>query len=359
MIVSNNKSVKDIRDISEFIERLKYNEEIARKFFEIEISVLSIFNFKDLFEKLLTEIKEKFEIPYVWISLIDESDTVHFIRDMASSEILKQRLNTVERDVLLELTGEGTKPILVNQDLARFYRLFPPDEKYLIKSAAIAPINLDGEIIGSLNLGDSSSERYCPGMDTTLLERLTVKISTCLSNAKAHEKLRMAASRDYLTGLLNRRVMESALDREFKRAKRYESHLSLVLVDLDDFKLVNDRHGHDAGDEVLKYVAQVFTRLSRETDIVARFAGDEFVIILPSTGVSEARKKTERLQGYLKKNPLKLEKVTIPVFFSFGIAAVQDQAVNNAASLLKRADEKLYQAKKRKKQKSHVIPLER
>jgi len=359
MITSDNKGVKDIHDIQEFMERLRYNEEIARKFFEIEVSILSISNFKDLFERLLAEIREKFEIPYVWISLIDENDTVHFIRDIASSEILKQRLNIIKKDALLELIGEGAKPLIVNEDLNRFYRLFPQDEKYLIKSAAIAPIALEGEVIGSLNLGDPSSERYCPGMDTTLLERLTVKISTCLSNVEAHEKLRMAASRDHLTGLLNRRVMESALDREYKRAERYETPLSLILLDLDDFKAVNDRYGHDTGDEVLKYVARVFTDLSRETDIVARFAGDEFIIILPSTSFDEARKKIGRLQGYLKKNPLKLSDTTIPVSFSFGIATLQDHGVNSPTSLMKRADEKLYEAKKRTKETSRVIKFER
>ncbi|MBW2324530.1 MAG: DUF484 family protein [Deltaproteobacteria bacterium] len=223
MIVSNNKNGKDIRDVREFLERLRDNEDIARKFFEIEVSILSISNFKDLFERLLTEIQEKFDIPYVWISLIDENEAFHLIRDLASSDILKQRLNIIKKSALLELIGDNTKPLIVNQDLGRFYRLFPQDEKYLIKSAALAPIGLKGEIIGSLNLGDPYINRYSSGMDTTLLERLTVKISTCLSNVAAHEKLKLAASRDHLTGLLNRRVLESALDREYKRALRYEN----------------------------------------------------------------------------------------------------------------------------------------
>jgi len=359
VIVSNNKNGKDIRDVREFLERLRDNEDIARKFFEIEVSILSISNFKDLFERLLTEIQEKFDIPYVWISLIDENEAFHLIRDLASSDILKQRLNIIKKSALLELIGDNTKPLIVNQDLGRFYRLFPQDEKYLIKSAALAPIGLKGEIIGSLNLGDPYINRYSSGMDTTLLERLTVKISTCLSNVAAHEKLKLAASRDHLTGLLNRRVLESALDREYKRALRYENPLSLVLIDLDDFKMVNDQHGHDVGDEVLRYVGKHFLELSRETDIVARFAGDEFVIILPNTKPGEARKKIERLRSFLRKKPLKLDKSTIPISFSFGVAAAHDDGVYNPSSLLKRADENLYEAKNLKKRKPRVIQLER
>ncbi|MBW2060052.1 MAG: sensor domain-containing diguanylate cyclase [Deltaproteobacteria bacterium] len=359
MIISNSKNVKDINDINEFIERLRRNEEIAHKFFEIEVSILSITNFKDLFERLLTEIRDKFEIPYVWISLIGENDVVHFIRDLASSEVLRQRLNIIEKETLLKLVADNTKPLIFNEDLSHFYRLFPPHEKYLIKSVAIAPITLNHEIIGSLNLGDPSSTRYCPGMDTTLLERLTVKISSCLSNVAAHEKLRLAASHDHLTGLLNRRVMESILEREFKRALRYESPLSLVLLDLDGFKTINDRYGHDVGDEVLRYVGKHFATLSRETDVVARFAGDEFVIILPSTTLSEAHKKAERLKTFLQKNPLMLDRITIPVTFSYGIAMTQDPGIHDPASLLKWADEMLYEDKRRKEKDGRVIQLER
>jgi len=333
----------------DILERLRRNEEIARKFFEVEASILSIFHFKDLFEKLLTEIREKFEIPYVWISLIDEQEVAHLVQALTSSRSLKNRLNIIGKTSFLEIIGHDTRPLLANKDLNRFYRMLPNQEKYLLRSVAIAPITLKGEIIGSLNHGDSSGTRYYPGMDATLLECLAVKVSICLSNVTAHEKLRIAASRDPLTDLLNRRVMESVLEREFKRALRYAVPLSLVFLDLDDFKQVNDRYGHDAGDALLKYFGNQLTKMSREIDVVARFAGDEFVIILPSTTLKEAFKLTKRLQLYLLENPMDLAGTSIPVCISFGVANVQDRGVKDPASLLKRADEMLYEAKKRKK----------
>ena len=297
---------------------------------------------------MLTEIKEKFDIPYVWLSLIDENDVVPLIGELASSKIIKERLSIIGRKAFSEITGNADGPLLNNEDLKPFYRMFPPNEKYLIRSLAILPITLNGEIIGSLNHGDPSAQRYVPGMDTALLERLAVKISICLSNVTAHERLRVIASKDPLTGLLNRGVFESILKREFNRALRYDTPLSLVFIDLDDFKSVNDSFGHDAGDALLRYMGARLLDMSRESDVVGRFAGDEFLVLLPSTTTKEAHKLTGRIQAFFSENPLAFNGTPIPISFSFGISHLQDRGVQDPPSLLKRADERLYRAKRKK-----------
>ena len=330
--------------IKEIIETLRQNQEIAQKFFEIERSVLSILNFKDFLERLLTEIQDKMEIPYVWMSLIEESDLANMLQESATSKILKERTRLIERDLFLKVIKNKTEPILTNDGLGAFQVLLPRDHKYQIQSLAIAPLTIDGGIVGSLNQADGSSFRYHPDMDTTLLKRLATIVSICLSNVMAHEKLNFLASRDSLTGLLNRRVLEQIIRREFDRALRYGTPLTVVFLDMDDFKMVNDIYGHNAGDEVLKYVATQLLSMSRVSDIVARFAGDEFIIILPHTPVDEASEFAKRLQTFFINHPPEFEGIPIRISVSYGLSHMED-GTYDAMSLLKRADKMLYRAK--------------
>jgi len=328
------------------LRTLKENEEIARKFFEIEVSVLSILDFKGLFERLLDEIREKFRVPCVWISLVQGSEISDLIQVLASSRSLRQRLNIVDRTTFLELVGNEASPILMNEDLKTYGPILPPEQMNLIRSLAIAPITFHGQIIGSLNQADFSPLRYRPGMDTGLLEQLAVKVSICLSNVAAHERLKWLAGRDPLTGLLNRRVLESVLEREFSRAQRYKTPFAVAFIDLDDFKGVNDRYGHECGDAFLRHISTGLMQTTREVDVVARYAGDEFVVMLPGTGGHDARRLMERLQDHFAQNPMKWREDFISVLFSFGIASLPDPDMRDPETLLAAADAMLYRNKK-------------
>jgi diguanylate cyclase (GGDEF)-like protein len=344
-------------EIEEIMERLKLNEEIAQKFFEVEVRILSTLHFTDLFERLLTEIRDKFSIPHVWISLVDDSSVSHLIDEVAASEVVRERLNVIQKVDFLSLVGNTRKPLLANKDLSSFYRLLPEGKTYLIRSLAIAPIVLDDCIIGSLNCADGSDLRYAPGMDTTLLERLAVKVSIALSNVTAHEKIRLAASRDPLTGLLNRRAMESILTREFDRAKRYGQGLSVLFLDLDHFKSINDRYGHDVGDAVLIYVSGLLQEMCRSSDVAARFGGDEVFIILPSTQFAAARAFAERAKRHLQDHPFLSEGIKIQVSFSVGIADLWETGAPDPSTLIRLADGMLLTSKRDRKRDEQVIDL--
>jgi len=340
---------RESAEVRSILERVRENEAIARKFFEIEVSILSILDFQGLFERLLSEIREKFGIPCVWISLIDRSEISDLIQSLPFSKDLKERLNLIDRKTFLRLTDNSISPLLLNGDLHPFHPMLPKGQLNFIRSLAISPISLQGEVIGSLNQADFSPLRYRPGMDTQLLEQLAVKVSICLSNVIAHERLKWMAVRDPLTGLLNRRIMETVLNREFKRAQRYKSPLSLAFIDLDDFKVINDRHGHECGDALLKYVAGQLGDTTRDSDVVARYGGDEFVIILPGTPVQEANKLLQRLQQHFKDKPMRYKEKALAVSISFGVASMADRNATDPGSLLREADTMLYNIKKNKK----------
>jgi len=167
--------MKDIDDIK------MMNEKIEQKFIAIETAIATLSDVKELFEKILIRLEEEFAIPFVWISMVNRQHLPETIHDLTTSKILKYRLNIIDEGAFRSLLAHHSKPMLVNEDLKQFYRLLPLKKKFFIRSLAIVPISLHDDIIGSLNLGDSSRDRYQPDMDTTLLQRLASKISSRLS----------------------------------------------------------------------------------------------------------------------------------------------------------------------------------
>jgi len=179
---------KAIINDEELLERIKTNEDIARKFFEIDLEILSTGSLKDLFGKLLLLIEEKFQLSHVWLSIIKDSPLSSLIENIEESSLTSERLNIIEHKIFYQLTSGQPGPLLVNKDLKPFFRLLPANRKYLFKSLAVSPLTLEGEIIGSLNLVDKSENRFHPSMDTFFLSQLAVKVSICLSNVMIREK---------------------------------------------------------------------------------------------------------------------------------------------------------------------------
>jgi len=325
-----------MQDFDAILERLERNEEIARIFFEIEVEILSALNFPDLFETLLTSIKEKFRIPFVWVTLIDE-EAAYLIRELTSSDSIKKRLNLLDRKAFIELIGQDTKPLLVNENLRPFYRILPTHERYLIRSIALAPITMGEEIIGSLNFGDSSARRYSRGMDTSLLERLAVKVSICLSNVMAHEMLRMEKSSSTDKRLLDRQALQSLLKREFYRALRYENPVSLIFLDMGTYGKKKGGGVQDGKDDRLESLGEALAGICRQSDTVARITPEQFAIALPSTTSDEAQTLAKRIGSYLKEHSSNADGSPVTPSFGLGIASTQEPGVQDPASLLEQA----------------------
>src|SRR5690554_22387 len=161
-----------------------------------------------------------------------------------------------------------------------------------------------------------------------------------LALAKAHER---AARTDELTGLANRREMQNRLNTEFSRFKRAGHHFSVVLIDLDLFKRINDGYGHDAGDAVLRQFADLTHTVVRQSDLAARWGGEEFLLLLPDTSLLQALSLAERLRAEVARTEFQHQGKILPVTISAGVCSISKAGSVN--ELLKQADIQLYNAK--------------
>ena len=161
---------------------------------------------------------------------------------------------------------------------------------------------------------------------------------------KQRSRLETQVSRDPLTALFNRRYLDERFDRILGRAKRYNFPVSLAIIDLDHFKVINDSHGHRAGDEVLKALAALLQATSRDDDIPCRYGGEEFVVLLPGMQLDIARKRAEQWREAFGKLPIRAGVAEIRATMSVGLACFPDHATS-AEALIDAADKALYQAK--------------
>ena len=190
------------------------------------------------------------------------------------------------------------------------------------------------------------TERPFSRVETDLLAYLAAQAAVSIGNADRHDRVQRDAVTDALTGLANRRRMQAVLARELDRGRRFDTPVGLVLLDVDDFKKVNDTFGHQQGDDVLRKAAGVLRAVSREIDEPARYGGEELVVVVPQTSLDGAVHLAERIREGIKALHVpRLDGLGhIRVTASFGVAAVPESA-SDGQSLVAAADAALYRAK--------------
>jgi diguanylate cyclase (GGDEF)-like protein len=176
------------------------------------------------------------------------------------------------------------------------------------------------------------------------IRQLNHTFAFSLRNALAFRRLKLTSQTDYLTGAGNRAALEASLDRELELAQRHNHSLSLLILDIDHFKSINDQYGHPFGDEVLKTLVEELKTVARTSDMVFRFGGEEFVLILNSTNTYGAFVIAERIRKAVEKLRLKSDKgASVTLTVSIGAATLRKHEPPNV--LIQRADEQLYLAK--------------
>ena len=162
----------------------------------------------------------------------------------------------------------------------------------------------------------------------------------------AEQQLQLLSHTDELTQTYNRRYFMQYAEQEFKRARRSNESFSLAIMDLDNFKQINDRSGHLVGDQVLRELSRIFKEHLRDADIFARYGGDEFIILLPQTNLEQIQVWAARIFEKLAEKPIQIVGLTARPYYSMGIAVFQP-GMRELDDLLKQADDALYQAKRK------------
>lgn len=211
-------------------------------------------------------------------------------------------------------------------------------------SLVITPLEASGEVLGVLCVGSTTPKAFDLA-NSQLFEILAQQGGQALLQIQSRALLNKLAATDELTGLANRRIFLERLADEVRRNQRYPTTLSLLVIDVDHFKKVNDRLGHPAGDEVLKRVAAALNGYARETDLAARHGGEEFALLLPQTTEDGARVVAERVRQGIEALRTEWEGKVVPIKVSIGVASLEPGA-DTPESLVGRADEALYEAKK-------------
>lgn len=211
-------------------------------------------------------------------------------------------------------------------------------------SLLLIPLQIKGKNTGAMVFASESRYFFTP-YEAEIFEVLGNQVSVAIDNARMYQQVEALAVTDGLTKLYNHRKFQEILDNEFRRAQRYNTPLTIMLIDIDRFKNINDTKGHPVGDEVLKRIAGIIKKFVRETDYPCRYGGEEFVLVLPNTTTKEAVTIAERIRKSVEKSTFIFEnREELYITISIGIASFPSDA-KEKQELVDKADKALYFSK--------------
>ena len=343
------------RKLRLFIDQARENELKMKRFHEQELNLIRTRRLSDLVKNVLWNYREAFALDAVTLMLYDPEYELQRILEDDGVQLEEQPnlLFTGNRERLDSLFGVSMDPVLGAYNDAEHFFFFsnsPPTQS--LGSVALLPLIRYGELIGSLNLGSNSLERFTNESGTIFLQRLATIVAICLENAANNERLKRVGLTDPLTGINNRRFFDQRIHEEIARSVRAQNPLACLFVDIDHFKLINDTHGHQSDDHVLRDVARLIREQLRNSDVIARYGGEEFAVLLTNTRADVAVEIAERVRERVARNTFLIPETekTLTITISIGVSSLDsvhdlEDASTLSKRLIDRADSALYDAK--------------
>ncbi len=341
------EEVEQLRDqLEELLVEARRNQQKMRLFNEQELLLIGITSLPELLAHLLYRLPAAFTLDAASLLLIDTDYEV-------SRLLAHEPLPALQVPELMVATDDAlVRDIYHGSPLPHLTTYRPELHRHLFhnaiapQSVALLPLVRGGRVVGSLHFGSRDAERFNPGSATDFLQHLAVIAAVCLENCVNHARLKQIGLTDPLTGVSNRRYFEQRLMEACATAQRYRRPLACLFADVDHFKRINDSWGHPAGDAVLRDIARLIAVQLRHSDVLCRYGGEEFVILLPDTAGEAACEIAERIRLAVASHPFDIPSgVTV----SAGVSALEQFAEADLAGmsqqLVSRADVALYRAK--------------
>ena len=261
-------------------------------------------------------------------------DILNFVLPCEESFLARNTNNRMDKFVSINQENLG--------DITNFN--LDDDNKISIQSTLTGPIYVEGNLYGIISL-DSFENNAFDEEDVQTMEFIRKNIEVAITNHKLFQEKLVLSRFDNLTSLYNRHYFEEQFELNRKKAQRYNEEFYIVLFDIDYFKSINDKYGHFIGDQVLKHISSLLYRNQRESDILARFGGDEFIGLIFESDYEELKNKYYKLNSYMRHQSLHIDNFSITCSFSFGIAQYPKDG-KTLDDLVKVADFEMYKNKR-------------
>jgi diguanylate cyclase (GGDEF)-like protein/PAS domain S-box-containing protein len=334
--------VRDDTDRYQAEESKRISFERAEALRQVTAAVVSDLNLEQVLEKILFSLEQVIPYDSASVMLIKNG----YVRVMAGrglpeqSEAIGQEY-PANNSLLTEIRRTNSALILADaQADARFLNW---NNTSYVRGWIGVPMRVHGRLIGYITIDSRTPNAYNPEQ-LNEAQTFADEVSIAIENAQLYEQAQRLAITDPLTGIYNRRYFFTMAEREFKLAKRYKHPMSLVMIDLDHFKLVNDNYGHDVGDRVLVELLHQASLEIRSTDILARYGGEEFIALLPETTQEKAFQIADRLRERVADIKIPVNEGEIQVTASIGVAGVSEDC-KSLDEAIRRVDFAMYNAK--------------
>lgn len=336
--------------LDNFIVQAKKNERKLKRIQNQEYKLISSRSLYELIDNLINQYRYSATLDVVSLCLIDpEYEVPRLLEESGISPDSIADLQCFSDDQVLRTLFQQTRKPILGTFRKELHSLVFPGIRQSLTSIALLPLYHQNRLLGSINLGSRKADRFQQSDATDFLERLAAIFPLCLENTLNQERLKKIGLTDPLTGVNNRRFFDQRLEEEIIRSQRTQTALACLFVDLDKFKPINDTHGHQVGDLVLAQTAALIRQQLRVTDVLGRYGGEEFSILLAETGLEEAREIAERIRSAVASHDFTLADGNIlRVTLSIGISCYQGNpgtVQECGEQLVRAADAAVYQAK--------------